>query len=111
MTRRRGDAVQEGFAADDQGVGPPGRLGNGAVLINRVVDSLLMVVACADTSRRAIAEARDRLDGAGKEPLGTIFNKVVTRLGYYGGNYKKAFSAYYRAPEEASSSERNGGAA
>jgi capsular exopolysaccharide synthesis family protein len=90
---------------------PPVLLVNDAVLINRVVDSLLMVVACADTSRRAIAEARDRLDGAGKEPLGTIFNKVVSRLGYYGGNYKKAFSAYYRAPEEASSSERNGGAA
>jgi len=90
---------------------PPVLLVNDAVLINRVVDSLLMVVACADTSRRAITEARDRLEGSGNEPMGTIFNKVVTRMGYYGGNLKKAYAAYYRGGEEASSSESNGGAA
>ena len=93
------------------GDSPPVLLVNDAVLINRVVDSLLIVVACADTSRRAIAEARDRLEGSGNEPMGTIFNKVVTRLGYYGGNLKKAYAAYYRGSEDVSSSESSGGAA
>ena len=75
---------------------PPVLLVNDALLINRVVDSFLMVVACASTSRRAIIEARDRLQGTGNEPMGTIFNKVVTRLGYYSGQDKKAYAAYYR---------------
>jgi tyrosine-protein kinase Etk/Wzc len=91
---------------------PPVLLVNDAVLINRVVDSFLMVVACASTSRRAISEARDRLQGSGTEPMGTVFNKVQTRLGYYSGQDKRAYAAYYRtgaAPEP--ESEKRGGAA
>ncbi|MEC7240487.1 MAG: polysaccharide biosynthesis tyrosine autokinase [Myxococcota bacterium] len=91
---------------------PPVLLVNDAVLINRVVDSFLMVVACASTSRRAIAEARDRLKGSGTEPLGTVFNKVQTRLGYYSGQDKRAYAAYYRTgPSTGSETEKRGGAA
>ena len=90
---------------------PPVLLVNDAVLIHRVVDNLLMVVACADTSRRAIIEARERLEGSGKEPLGTVFNKVAVRVGYYGGGYKKAYSAYYDSPDASEANEEQGGAA
>jgi capsular exopolysaccharide synthesis family protein len=90
---------------------PPVLLVNDAMLIHRVVDGMLMVVACADTSRRAIAEARDRLEGSGNAPLGTVFNKVVTRLGYYGGNYKKAYAAYFQGLDEGPASKSSGGAA
>ena len=90
---------------------PPVLLVNDAMLIHRVVDGLLMVVACADTSRRAIVEARDRLEGSGNAPLGTIFNKVVTRLGYYGGSYKKAYAAYFRGPVDEDAPKSKGGAA
>lgn len=90
---------------------PPVLLVNDAMLIHRVVDGLLMVVACADTSRRAIVEARDRLEGSGNAPLGTIFNKVVTRLGYYGGSYKKAYAAYFRGPADETAPKSKGGAA
>jgi len=90
---------------------PPVLLVNDAVLIHRVVDNLLMVVACADTSRRAIIEARERLEGSGKEPLGTVFNKVAVRVGYYGGGYKKAYSAYYDSPDATEANEEQGGAA
>lgn len=91
---------------------PPVLLVNDAVLINRVVDSFLMVVACASTSRRAITEARDRLQGSGTEPMGTVFNKVQTRLGYYSGQDKRAYAAYYRtgAADEAESKKRGGAA-
>jgi capsular exopolysaccharide synthesis family protein len=90
---------------------PPVLLVNDAMLIHRVVDGMLMVVACADTSRRAIIEARDRLEASGNAPLGTVFNKVVTRLGYYGGNYKKTYAAYFQGQEAGEGSKSKGGAA
>ena len=71
---------------------PPVLVVNDALIMGRLVDKVVMVVECGNTSRRIVADARNRVQTGGIEPLGLVFNKVEGS-GVYGGygHYARAY--------------------
>ena len=63
----------------------------------KVVGKVLFVVAAGTTSRRAAADALEKLDEAGAGVLGTVLNKAALERHpyYYSRYYRREYSRYY----------------
>ncbi len=91
---------------------PPIMVVNDASFIGRIVDHVIVLVESGATSRRVIADARNRLESGGVEPLGLVLNKLdysTAGYGYY--YYRRAYRAYLdgsRRRGDAGASDRGG---
>ncbi len=83
---------------------PPVLVVNDALIMGRLVDKVVMVVESGSTSRRVVADARNRVEAGGIEPLGLVFNKV-DNSGVYGGygHYARAYGYVSSSPPAESS--------
>ncbi|MCA9687192.1 MAG: polysaccharide biosynthesis tyrosine autokinase, partial [Myxococcales bacterium] len=92
---------------------PPCLVVNDSIVIGRAVDGLILVVESGSTSRKLVAEMKNRFDVSGLEPVGVVLNKLdFVSSGY--GYYYKAYRRYDQgdaAPAEPSGPAAGGGAA
>jgi capsular exopolysaccharide synthesis family protein len=66
-----------------------------ATIISSLVDGVLMVVECDQTTRAALSRACRIIEHAGGKIIGTVLNKVdVRRDGYYGYRYYHGYYTY-----------------
>jgi len=72
---------------------PPSLVVNDAVVIARAIDGMVLVIESGKTSRKLVAELRERYLAAGIEPVGVILNKMDFYTAGY-GQYAKAYKAY-----------------
>ncbi|NOY25542.1 MAG: polysaccharide biosynthesis tyrosine autokinase [Oligoflexia bacterium] len=72
---------------------PPCLVVNDSIVIGRAVDGLIVVVESGSTSRKLVAEMRNRFDASGLEPTGIVLNKLDFVTGGY-GYYYKAYRRY-----------------
>ena len=79
---------------------PPTMVVNDALILAKACDGLLMVVESGGTSRRVLADARDRLVGQGIEPLGLVLNMMDLRMAGY-AVYQRAYRTYASASSAA----------
>lgn len=75
---------------------PPAMVVNDALILAKSCDGLLMVVESGGTSRRVLADARDRLVGQGVQPLGLVLNKMDLGMAGY-AVYQRAYKSYASA--------------
>lgn len=75
---------------------PPAMVVNDALILAKSCDGLMMVVESGGTSRRVLADARDRLVGQGIEPLGLVLNKMDLGMAGY-AVYQRAYKSYASA--------------
>ena len=68
-----------------------------ALVAAKVVGKVLFVVASGTTSRRAAADALEKLDEAEAGVLGTVLNKAALERHpyYYSRYYRREYSRYY----------------
>jgi capsular exopolysaccharide synthesis family protein len=79
---------------------PPVLAVTDATILSRIVDGVILVAQCGETSRAALQRTRRTLDSAGARILGVILNKYDHRqqgysYGYYYGHYYHTYGAAY----------------
>lgn len=72
---------------------PPCLVVNDSIVIGRAVDGLILVVESGSTSRKLVADMRNRFDVSGLEPTGIVLNKLDFLTSGY-GYYYKAYRRY-----------------
>ena len=72
---------------------PPSLVVNDAIVISRAVDGMVLVIESGKTSRKLVADLRDRYRSAAIQPLGVVLNKMNFLTAGY-GHYAKAYKAY-----------------
>ncbi len=87
---------------------PPCLVVNDSIVIGRAVDGMILVVESGSTSRKLVAEMKNRFEVAGLDPVGVVLNKLdFVSSGY--GYYYKAYRRY--GAEGGAEGARDGAAA
>lgn len=70
-----------------------------ALPLSRASRGTVLVVEYGKTTRRMVADVRNRMEAGGVEPVGVVFNKVDGRTGTY-GQYQKYTRLYAKRPQD-----------